>query len=112
MRKLKTPDHYVVYLDDDSELWVRADYDQGEDQWFDARAGVGSPGYPASVELTEVSFDRGSTWAAPDKYPQLNIEALEQSVMDQIDALWDAEDAALEASYEAAADRINEDDWK
>ena len=33
------------------EVEVEFDFDRGESQWFDARAGVGSPGYGPSVEI-------------------------------------------------------------
>ena len=90
--KPKLPAHFVAYTQDDTEFWFRADYDAGEEQWFDARAGVGSPGYGPIADVTEVSFDAGKTWEPPYTYPQLNLDALEeqvhQFVQDQADAFW------------------------
>ena len=70
---------------------VRYDYDKGEEQWFDARAGVGSPGYPASVEITEVCI--GGAWGTPDQFPQLDIDACEQELMEKLAELEGAEEA-------------------
>ena len=94
-----------------SELWlfhedvpfcVRFDYDRGEDQWFDARAGVGSPGYPACVQINEVNF--GGGWELPEKYPQLNIEACEAELMEKL--------ADLEADEHAARDEAEYSAWE
>lgn len=54
------------------EIVVEFDADRGEPQWFDARAGVGSPGYPPSVTIT--GFWEG------DEYT--SIEGLEQQIFD------------------------------
>lgn len=88
-RRAKLPEHYEFFDDEDRPFLVRFDYDEGEEQWFDARAGVGSPGYPASVAVTEVNF--GGKWETVETYPQLNIEALEEKVMERIT---EAEEAA------------------
>lgn len=64
---------------EDIEFRVRFYYDPGEKQWFNARAGVGSPGYDASVEITEVNF--GAGWESQDAYPQLDIAACEEEIM-------------------------------
>ena len=85
----------------------------GEDQWFDARAGVGSPGYPPSVEITEVNF--GAGWESPDVYPQLNLEACEQELMERLAAL-EADEYAAQADAEYAAwidsKRYSKEDWQ
>ncbi len=87
------PPHFVAFAPDDSEFWFRADYEPGEDQWFDARSGVGSPGHGPSVEVNEISVDQGATWAAPDAFPHLSTEAMEQQVHDfvraQAEAFWE-----------------------
>lgn len=84
---IKIPE-FVELEDSYVKLRVRFDYDAGEDQWFDAKAGVGSPGHPASIEVTAVDFGRG--WESPETYPQLNIEACEQEIMDTITRLEEA----------------------
>lgn len=85
--RITVPEFFVLFHED-TEFKARFDYDKGEDQWFDARAGVGSPGYPPSVCLNEVDFGNG--WESPEAYPQLNVEACEQEIMDKIDALHEA----------------------
>ena len=77
---MKLPTELELRDQDDNPFRVRFDYDRGEQQWFDARAGVGSPGYDPSVCITEVNF--GGKWESPEVYPQLNIEDCEQEVMD------------------------------
>lgn len=85
---IKVPEFIEMHDDDDRPFKVRFDYDPGEEQWFDARAGVGSPGYPAGVEVYEVDFGKG--WEPIENYPQLNVQACEQAVMDHIDKLHEA----------------------
>lgn len=78
MKKLpKLPDHYVITVDD-VDLKCYFDFDLGEEQWFDARAGVGSPGYPAYVELVNTEPDVNLSPAG--------VEYVEQEIMDRIDA--------------------------
>ena len=81
---------------EDIAFWVRFDYDRGEQQWFDARAGVGSPGHDPSVSINEVNF--GSGWEDPSKYPQLNLDACEVEVMEKL--------ADLEAGEQAYRDDL------
>ena len=76
---------------DDMHFRVRYDYDRGEQQWFDARAGVGSPGYDPSVSINEVNFGNG--WESPDVYPQLDLDACEAEVMEKLAALESEEQA-------------------
>ena len=92
-------------FDGDTEFRVRFDYDRGEDQWFDARAGVGSPGYPPSVEITEVNF--GSGWQDPNLYPQLDLDACANDVMERLAELEreDYEERA-EAEYNAWNEKV------
>lgn len=85
---IKVPEFITLHDDDDRPFKVRFDYDAGEEQWFDARAGVWSPGYPASVELYEVDFGKG--WEPLETYPQLNTERIEEEVWKVIDNLHDA----------------------
>ena len=83
---MKNEDRFVVEVFiDDKPVLARYDYDPGEDQWFDARAGVGSPGYPPELQVTEVNF--GTGWEPVENYPQLNIEAIEQAAMDKEDEI-------------------------
>jgi hypothetical protein len=94
------PDFITLFDDDDRPFKVRFDYDAGEEQWFDARAGVGSPGYPPGVEVYEVDFGHG--WEPLETYPQLNIGALEQAVTDHIIEIESAAAAEqAEAEYQA-----------
>ena len=89
-------------MHEDMAFRVRFDYDRGEQQWFDARAGVGSPGYGPSVCITEVNL--GSGWEAPDMYPQLNLDACEQEVLERL--------ADLEADEQAERDEAEYTAWK
>ena len=97
---MKLPTELELRDQDDNPFRVRFDYDKGEQQWFDARAGVGSPGYDPSVCITEVNW--GSKWELPEVYPQLDIEACEQEVMDKLIELEAEEQAARDdAEYSA-----------
>lgn len=81
---------------------VRYDFDRGEAQWFDARAGVGSPGCDPSVEITEVNLGEG--WKTPDLCDGLPIEQLEDLLLEKLGELEEAENAqAAEAEYQAYA---------
>lgn len=88
---MKLPNELTVTHGDD-EISVRFCYDPGERQWFDARAGVGSPGHDPFVEITEVKV--GDAWVAPDDCAGLDIESLEQKVLERL--------GELEADYNAA----------
>lgn len=95
-------------LPTEMELWhedtafrVRFDYDPGEAQWFDARAGVGSPGHDPSVCINEVNF--GGRWESPLVYPQLDIEACEAEVMEKL--------ADIEADKQAERDEAEYNAW-
>jgi hypothetical protein len=85
------PDHIVWEIDDGTEIKVYFEYDLGEAQWFDARAGVGSPGYPPSVEITEVDFGRGREGVGV--YPQLNLDAIHVRIVDTLAAVDETNDA-------------------
>lgn len=100
-------------LPNELELWhedtpfrVRFDYDCGEAQWFDARAGVGSPGYDPFVVINEVNF--GAGWESPDTYPQLDVSACEAEVMQKLaDIEADTNAARDEAEYNAFNERLS-----
>ena len=62
----------------DAEHKVTFEHDPGESQWFDARAGVGSPGYAAYVEILEID--------PPIELTEAEADAVEQEIMDSIDA--------------------------
>lgn len=78
------------------EITVEFDADAGEESWFDHRAGVGSPGFPPSIEIT-------GFWDG-DEYTSL--EGIEQQLFDILYAE-DAEGRA--AAAEAYADQLKED---
>lgn len=85
---------------------VRFEYDPGERQWFDAKAGVGCPGYGPSVYITEVNS--GDGWQPPENYPQFNVEACEAEVLDRLEELEYAERMARnEPEYDAAERPLN-----
>ena len=97
---MKLPTEMTFYHDDDTPFVVRFDYDKGEDQWFDAKAGVGSPGYDPSVSITEVRF--ADKWESPEVYPQMDWERMEQEVLEKLIELEADEQAARdEAEYDA-----------
>lgn len=85
------PEFITLHDQNDLSFKVRFDYSPGEEQWFDARVGCGSPGYPACIEIYEVDFGEG--WKPLEAYPQLNVKQMEAEV-------WEAIDAALEAYRE------------
>lgn len=100
--------HEMTLFADDIEFQARYDFEAGEDQWFDAMKGVGSPGYGPCVALIEVNF--GSGWEPPENYPQLNVEAIEDELLTKhLEAEADGgEEAAYYDSLERgyAQDRI------
>lgn len=59
------------------------DYDRGEDQWFDALKGVGSPGYPASVEVTKL-INAFGVEIPLDTVHEVELESMEQQLIDRI----------------------------
>ena len=59
MKQPYVPPEFSCTTEDDKPAIVRYDVDYGEEQWFDARAGVGSPGYPGGVAVTEVKVGDG-----------------------------------------------------
>ena len=101
---MKLPAEMTLFCGD-TEFRARFDYDRGEEQWFDARAGVGSPGHDPSVSITEVNF--GAGWESPEVYPQLNVETCEQEILEKLADLEADENAARdEAEYNAFNGRV------
>lgn len=98
-RRIKVPEFITLHDDEDKPFRVRFEYDPGEDQWFDAQAGVGSPGYPASVDLYEIDFGKG--WEPIETYPQLNTDQIEQKVWEEIGSLEEAFWAGYAESMES-----------
>ena len=90
----KPPEHETTI--DDAPAIVRYDYDPGEEQWFDARAGVGSPGYGPSLEITEVCESDGMWLPVTGEEPWYS--RVEQEITDKIIEIERAND---DASYEA-----------
>lgn len=88
---------------EDAPIQVRFDYSRGEDQWFDARAGVGGPGCDPSVSIVEVNFGQG--WQSPDAHPQLDFSALEDEILVK---LAEMESADYDAYYQGLCDSMNE----
>ena len=98
---------YTFHDDNDRPIVVRYDFDEGEEQWFDAKAGVGNPGSDPKVEITEVQM-HGGPWETPDTYPQLNLAAMEQEILEYEMSRFVDEEAAYYDSLERgyAQDRI------
>lgn len=86
--RINAPEFITLRDDDDLSFKVRFDYDPGEEQWFDARIGCGSPGYPACIEIYEVDFGNG--WEPLEKYPELNVAQMEEEVLKAINDLHEA----------------------
>ena len=79
---------------------VRYEYDPGEEQWFDARQGVGSPGYPPEFSVTEIRA--GSEWKSPEDFYPADLAAIEAKAA-QVFSDWQATQNAMadEAEYQA-----------
>lgn len=96
----------INLMHEDTSFRVRFDYDRGEPQWFDARAGVGSPGYEGNVSITEVDF--GDGWKSPDAFPQLDLDSYETEVMAKLAELESSEQAACAEAEYAQRDQVFE----
>lgn len=79
---MKLPTELQFHAPDDTPFLVRFDFSRGESQWFDRRAGVGSPGHDPYAEVTEVNFGKG--WESPEAYPQINYDALENEILERL----------------------------
>jgi hypothetical protein len=77
---MKLPELTVTY--NDAELPCRYEYDRGEEQWFDARQGVGSPGYPAGAWVTEVLLV--GKWVDVEEFTQDQNDKWDQELMDKL----------------------------
>jgi len=83
-----------------SGLVVRYEYDPGEEQYFDARAGVGSPGYPPEFYVTEIKV--GDEWKPAEDCAHLDVAAIEAEAAQKLIDWQSAENAqADEAKYQA-----------
>ena len=93
----KSPE-FETTIDDEIAL-VRYDYDGGEEEWFDARAGVGSPGYAASVEITEICDEDGNWHPVTGEEPWYS--RVEGEILDAMIEKNAADDQAQYESYQA-----------
>jgi hypothetical protein len=76
-----TPEIEVTYLG--TRLKVRYDYDPGESQRFDAKAGVGSPGSDPCVEILEIHV-HDDQWLCASCLNDEAREAIEEALMEKI----------------------------
>jgi len=101
---MKLPNELELWYED-TPFRARFDYSRGEAQWFDARTGVGSPGYDPYVVINEVDFGKG--WETIEHYPPQNVEDWEQQVLEILADLEADEQAARdEAEYNAFNERV------
>ena len=56
------------------------DYDLGEREWFDARAGVGGPEIPPSVEISAVLIN--GVWVGTELFAKFWVDATEQRLLE------------------------------
>lgn len=108
MKKYIQPER-EMFLSDDREVIVRYDYDPGERQWFDARAGVGSPGYNAEVCITEINLGNGFVSIDKSGLDDAEIERLEDRLM--VDIAEEEEKINAERD-EAEYNAWNESCWR
>ena len=80
MKKYIQPER-EMFLSDDREVIVRYDYSLEERQWFDARAGVGSPGCDAELCITEINLGNGFVSIDQSGLDDAEIERLEDRLM-------------------------------
>ena len=78
---MKLPTEMELF-DGDTLFRVKFDYDPGERQWFNPSEGVGSPGYPPSVDIYEVNY--GGGWESVEAYPMLDLKMHEANVLERI----------------------------
>ena len=97
MKKYVQPER-KMYLSDDREVIVRYDYSPAEDQWFDARAGVGSPGCDAELCITEINLGNGFVSIDQSGLDDAEIERLEDRLIVDISE----EESERNAEFEEA----------
>ncbi len=97
MKKYVQPER-DMYLSDDTVVIVRYDYSPAEDQWFDARAGVGSPGCDAELCITEINLGNGFVSIDKSGLDDAEIERLEDRLMVDISE----EESERNAEFEEA----------
>ena len=96
---MKVPPELTLDLYGDP-VQVRFDYEPGESQWFDARAGVGSPGSDPCVEINEINM--GTGWIGPDDINENDLEALQDRLWDKIGEMYqEHEECRADALYDA-----------
>ena len=110
MKKYVQPER-EMFFSDDSEVIVRYDYDPGESQWFDAKAGVGSPGYNAEVCITEINLGDGFVSIDKSGLDDAEIERLEDRLMVDISEEEEKINAERdEAEYNAWNEKLSLED--
>jgi hypothetical protein len=110
MKKYVQPER-EMFLSDDREVIVRYDYSPGEDQWFDARAGVGSPGCDAELCITEINLGNGFVSIYQSGLDDAEIERLEDRLMVDISEEESERNAERdEAEYNAWNEKLSLDD--
>ena len=97
MKKYIQPER-EMFLSDDREVIVRYDYSPEERQWFDARAGVGSPGCDAELCITEINLGNGFVSIDKSGLDDAEIERLEDRLMVDISE----EESERNAEFEEA----------
>lgn len=97
MKKYIQPER-EMFLSDDREVIVRYDYSPAESQWFDARAGVGSPGCDAELCITEINLGNGFVSIDQSGLDDAEIERLEDRLMVDISE----EESERNAEFEEA----------
>ena len=110
MKKYVQPER-EMFLSDDREVIVRYDFDPGESQWFDAKAGVGSPGYNAEVCITEINLGNGFVSIDKSGLDDAEIERLEDRLMVEISEEESERNAERdEAEYNAWNEKLSLED--
>ena len=110
MKKYIQPER-EMFLSDDRDVIVRYDYSPAENQWFDARAGVGSPGCDAELCITEINLGNGFVSIDKSGLDDAEIERLEDRLMVDIAEEESERNAAFEeAEYIAWKDSCSLDE--
>ena len=110
MKKYVQPER-VMYLSDDREVIVRYDYSPEERQWFDAMAGVGSPGCDAELCITEINLGNGFVSIDQSGLDDAEIERLEDRMIVDIAEQEEKINAERdEAEYNAWNEKLSFDD--